>query len=196
MIMIKRALFLSLILITSVSVLNAGEKAKQFIQGLGDEAIMILSNKSYTAQEREDKFDVLFRRGLAIQKIGAFAVARHWRQATNEQRIRYLKLFSKIIVQTYSKRLSQYSNEKFAVTSVRENEDNSFTVMSEVRRQEGPPLNLQWRVILVKGDLKVVDVVIEGVSMLITQRSEFSSIITKKGNGIEGLIEELKLKAS
>ena len=91
-------------------------------------------------------------------------------------------------------RLGQYSGEKFKVTGARADGDKGTIVDSNILRDPQPAVRVQWRVRQRDGHLKIVDVVVEGVSMAVTQRSEFASVIRKRGGQVSGLIEDLRAK--
>ena len=170
-------------------------KAGQFIQALGNEAIATLTEEGIERQVREERFTALLGKSFAINGIARFALGRHWRRATDAQKEKYLELFERLIIKSYASRFGRYSGESFRVKGERaDGNKGGRLVETEVERSDAATIVVHWRVRENRGALKIVDVVIEGVSMSITQRSDFSAVIQRKGGKIDGLIEELEAK--
>ena len=102
-----------------------------------------------------------------------------------------MSLFEDMIVQTYTTRFEDYSGQKLKVTGSEPSGSTDYIVTSQVVQQDGPPVNLQWRV-RKKDSLRVVDVIVEGVSMSVTQRSDFSSVIQNGGGKLDALLSHLR----
>lgn len=166
--------------------------AKQFIQSMGDQAIEVLSQKDATLQQREDKFRGILSDGFAIPQIGQFVAGNYWKQASPDQQREYLTIFSEWIVKTYAIRFGGYSGEKFSVADTRVNEqDKDVFVATRIDRPAGKqPIQASWRVREIAGKPKIVDIQVDGVSMLVTHRSEFNSVGAQGGVG--AIIDSLK----
>jgi phospholipid transport system substrate-binding protein len=196
--MLDRRLFLAsagaaCLLAPSVEAADA-EAAKVFVRGLANEAIQVMGNKGAPSPERIAKFRELFKRGFDVETIGRFVLGRYWREATEAEQREYLRLFEDLIVHTYAGRFSEYSGETLTVTDARPDEDRITLVMSQVNRTQGPPIRLDWRIAERDGSFKIVDVVVEAVSMSVTQRSEFASVIQRGGGRVQSLIAALRDK--
>jgi phospholipid transport system substrate-binding protein len=167
-----------------------------FINQLGDEALKSLTGGNLSKEERRHRFATLLDESFDVPGIAKFTLGRYWQTATDAQRQEYLKLFHDMIVSTYADRFSQYSGEHFKVGNVSSDRADYSTVQTQVLRTDGSSVRVDWR--LHKGSdgsLRVIDVVIEGVSMTITQRSEFASVIQNKG-GLNGLIDVLRQRTN
>jgi phospholipid transport system substrate-binding protein len=171
------------------------EEAQQFIQTLGDTAVKILSDKSIPLTQREEKIRELLRKNFDLETIGRFVLSRYWRTATADQKSEYMSLFSEYVLKTYARRLGAYSNEQFKVMSSKPLGARDAIVLTEITQQAGgQPITAGWRVRDTNNSDKIIDVMVEGVSMVAAQRSEFESIIQKQG--LSGLIEILRAKVS
>lgn len=165
---------------------------KLLVEQLGDKAIRQLTG-SVTRPEREARFQNLLSAGFDIKAIGRFTLGRYWNQASPAQQQEYLRLFEKFIVQAYAARFAEYSGEQFRV--VGERPDGEVTlVQSEVFKPGAQPAKVDWRVNSSTGQPKIVDVIVEGVSMAVTQRSEFAAVIQRSGGNVDGLITALRQK--
>lgn len=173
---------------------DKGEKARQFIQDLGDRAIKSLTGKELTIQERRNRFEKMFVEDFDYERIGKFVLGRFRKGGAAEDIERYLKLFKSTIVSTYAARFGEYNHEKFKATSgrVSNNKGTSMIVSSQIIRPNDSKVMIEWHIYENSQKLlKIYDVVVEGVSMALTQRSEFTGILQSE-NGIKGLIEELE----
>ncbi len=166
--------------------------AKRFIQSMGDQAIEVLSQKDASLQQREDKFRGILSDGFAIPQIGQFVAGNYWKQASPDQQREYLTIFSEWIVKTYAMRFGGYSGEKFSVSDTKVNEqDKDVFVATRIDRPAGKqPILASWRVREIGGKPKIVDVQVDGVSMLVTHRSEFNSVGAQ--GGVAAIIDSLK----
>lgn len=164
-----------------------------FIEQLGVEAIEMLADPALTEQERISEFRRILVAGFDLPTIARFVLGRYWRRATTEERREFESLLEDYIVTTYAAQLGRYRGETLAVGAARGEGD--ILVASEIVPREGPPVRVDWRVRGGPGSYKVIDVVVEGISMVITQRSAFASVIQRSGGRVSGLLSELRKKA-
>ena len=169
----------------------ASSPAAQFIQNLGNTALMSLTGKNVSRSAREQRVREILQNNFDVQTIGRFALGAYWRDASDQQRKEYMNLFEDMIVQTYTTRFEDYSGEKLKVDGSTPS-GKDIIVNSQVIQPDGPPVNLEWRVRPTNGALRVIDVVVEGVSMSVTQRSDFSAVIQHGGGKIEALLASLR----
>jgi phospholipid transport system substrate-binding protein len=171
---------------------SASSPPSLFVQKLGDTALMSLTAKNVSRAVREKRVREILRNNFDIPTIGRFAMGTYWKEASETQRKEYMDLFEDMIVQTYTTRFEDYSGQTLKVDgSIAVGEKDSI-VSSQVLQNDGPPVNLEWRVRNKAGALRIVDVVVEGVSMSVTQRSDFSAVIQRGGGGIDALLTSLR----
>lgn len=168
------------------------ETASEFVATLGDNAIRMLIEEGVDDGERIASFRELLLDGFDLPLISRFALGVHWRRASAEQRAEYTELFEKFLVQSYAARLGQYGGESLRVKAARNGGEKDTIVSTEIIQKGRPPVKVDWRVRNGGDRYKVVDVIVEGVSMVITQRDEFSSVIRRSGGNVEGLLAKLR----
>ncbi len=168
--------------------------ASDFIREIGNRAVATLQTPGMSIEEREAHFRGLLREGFDVRFIGRFVLGAHWRRASVDQQRDYLELFSHYVLQVYSVRLGGYAGESITVISERPAGTKDVIVRTRIDRPSGPPINAEWRVRTTGNRYRIIDVMVEGVSMVITQRSEFSAVIRR--NGLEGLIAVLRARTS
>ena len=169
--------------------------AEKFIVSLADDAISSLTSKSLTEKERQKQFRVLLNSYFDIKGIGKWALGRYWRKTSKSERSEYLVLFENLIVSTYANRFSQYTKEKLTVKGS-SSRGKFALVKSQINGGKEKPIRIEWRVIFPDGNYKIFDIVVEGGSMIRTQRSEFSSVIRRNGGKVSGLLAALRKKTT
>jgi len=168
------------------------DEASKFVDSLASYALSVLRAQDLSLSEREAKVRRLLADNFDLPKIGRFVLGKAWRSASDDQRKEYQHLFGLFVTQTYAKRLGGYSGEAFKIVKASSYAKQDALVVTEIARPSGPSLKAGWRVRNGKGGLKILDVVVEGASMLAAQRSEFQSVL--RTHGLNGLIEMLRLK--
>ena len=170
--------------------------ASAFIQKLGTEAINSFANKAQPRPEALARFKNLLNAGFDVPYIARWVLGRYWNQASPQQQQEYLQLFERLIVKTYADRFVEYSGETFKITGSRPEGDTDAMVTTQVIRPNGPPVAVEWRVRKRDATYKIIDVAVEGVSMGLTQRQEFASVIQSNGGRIDGLLQALRQRTS
>ncbi len=170
----------------------AAQDARTFVGTLGQQAIQVLGPSVAPAQ-RVARFRELFHNDFDIPGIGQFVLGRYWRTATPPQQQEFLGLFQEYIVRAYSARLAEYGGEPFRVTGSRPNGEETV-VTSQIVRSSGSPIQVDWYLIGSAGHYRITDVYVGGVSMKVTQRDEFGSVIQRNGGQVDALMAQLKQK--
>ncbi|HEX4504136.1 MAG TPA: ABC transporter substrate-binding protein [Alphaproteobacteria bacterium] len=174
----------------------AQEKAAdpgQFVQQLGDKAIAQLAGQQVPEQEERARFKKLLTDYFDTGAIGKFTVGRaYWGTATPEQQKEFLSLYETQVTNAYAKRFQDYSGEQFKVTNQQKDSEADTLVSSIITRPAGAPVNVQWRIRGEGGTFKVADVMIEGISMAVTDKQQFAAVIQRGGGTIQALIDAMK----
>ena len=166
-----------------------------YVMKMTTNAINTLTDKSTSQDEKENQFGELFDKNFDVSSISRFVLGKYWKQSSLDQKKNFIKAFRNYIVKTYSSRFSEYSGEKLKLVNY-ENEKNPkiFLVHTILERQDAPPIKVDWRIGKKKDKFVILDIIIEGISLAITQRSEFVSVIDQNQGNIDQLISLLKEK--
>src|SRR6266581_370593 len=187
--MLRRSAAIGVLTVTALFFLTprdvAAQDARAFVSRLGTEAIQVLG-PSVSPAQRLARFRELFRNDFDVPGIGQFVLGRYWRIATPPEQQEFLGLFQEYIVRSYSTRLTEYGGEPFRVTGARANGAETV-VSSEVVRGNGSRIAVDWYLIDHGGAHKITDVYVGGVSMKVTQRDEFASVIQRNGGQVGAL---------
>lgn len=166
-----------------------------FIMNMTLNAIKNLTNSSVSSEEKEEKFGELFDNNFDIPSISRFVLGKYWKSASLDQKKEFIKTFRNYIVKTYSTRFNDYSGQNLKLVKF-ENESNPklFLVYTVLETPDAPLIKINWRVGKKKDKFVILDIVIEGISLAVTQRSEFVSVIEQNNGKIDSLISLLKEK--
>ena len=172
------------------------DRAVAFVQSVGADVIAILGNKhNSTFAEREAAFRDVMVRGFDVPLVTRFVLGRHWKSATAAQRREFAAIFLDFLARVYASRFDSYSygGETLTVHSAIADESGDTIVRTRVARPSGAdPVELDFRVRPKEGTYRVVDLYVEGISMLLTHRAEFSSVVNR--DGIDGLLSGLRAR--
>lgn len=185
----RRLLMPLLVALVVAAPVRAADEPVTFVRQFGDEAIAMLRDRDAAEAERRARFETLMRSGFDLPLVAQLALGRYWRSATAEERAIYVDLFGRFVLETYARRLDEYGNQRLRVVGAVPTGQDSL-VESWIEGS-GEPIRVDWRVRQTPAGARIVDVVIAGVSMLVTQRSEFASVI-ERGGGVTALIDNLR----
>lgn len=166
------------------------DPAGAFVQKLADDTINLLQSQTKGAA-RDQAFRDLMAKGIDVEFLGKQALARYWKTATEAERQQYQAIFYDYMLRTITSRLARFEQETVKVTGATKGPKDDAIVASQVIGK-GEPIQMDWQVRTMAGGLKVIDVKIEGISMLITTREEFGGIVAQKG--MSGLLDAMKGK--
>lgn len=171
-----------------------GPRAEMFIANLADDVISKLTDRTVSPTEQEERFRRIMRKYIAFETIARWVLGgRYWRGASDEQRARYMSLFEQLMVATYAHRFQDYSGEKLEVSGVRMIDESQALVQTTLKRPNtDKPLRVDWRVRGTADKLGVIDIMVEGLSMAQTQRSEFTSVLRANGGDVGALMANLE----
>ena len=171
-------------------------EAGQFVRGLADDAIAVLSDENLTGEAREQAFRDLLRRGFDAPAVGRFVLGRYWNTADEGEREEFLQAFEDYVIATYARRLGRYGGEQLVIAGERPESNCNAIVVSRIELPDGPPIRVDWRLHQRDGSWRIIDIVVEQVSLLIAQRSEFASVIRANRGDVSALSKLLRQKVT
>jgi phospholipid transport system substrate-binding protein len=195
--MLRRSLLAAVLVVAGAFIPGAAATAAAdpaaLISNLGSRALEVLG-KNATQAQRVERFRELLREDFDVPGIARFVLGRYWNTATEEQRAEFLKLFEDYVALAYSTRLAEYTGETFKVTGSRPDADGAIVSSQIIRPAGAQPVKVDWRLTGRNGVYKISDVSVDGISMAVTQRSEFASVIQHNGGQVQSLIAMLRQK--
>lgn len=167
--------------------------AKTFVDSLAQQVLAIAQDNNLDSSEKTSKIETLFSNKVDIHFVAKFALGQYWRQASETQRADYVAAYKPFILKNYANRLTRYSGETYSLTQARHDRDAEVVTMA-IHDPNGQNIMVDYRIRGVGDKMQIIDIVVEGVSLLTTQRSEFRAITDQKG--VDGLIDILKSKVA
>ncbi len=171
----------------------SASEAGDFVQQLGDGALELLVHTAGGRAEQAERLRVILTANFDLRTIGRAVLGPNWKAADEAQRETYLATFEDYIVATYSLRIKDYAGETFEVLKEIPIDDRDILVATQINRPNKLPLRVDYRVRGGGSGYRVVDVMVEGISMLTSQRQEFAAVIQRVG--VDGLIVQLRQRA-
>jgi phospholipid transport system substrate-binding protein len=174
--------------------------AEQVIQGLAEAIWTTLRENGVDEEGRIDELTALLETRADVSLIGRLALGRHWNRLPEAQRQEYEELFRAVVIRSLARRLDGYAadaqgklEERFRILGSGPAGERDVLVRSKVFPTDGPPLALDWRLRAGDSGPMIIDLIVEGASLLVSQRSEFAAVIERRD--IDGLLAELRARA-
>ena len=171
-------------------------KSRLFIESLGQEVLTKIASKNITEKQRERNFRELYTRAFDNNYISQFVLGRHWKKINKKTQEEFVKSFNEYLIMIYAPKFKGWSGRFKTIDSQVENNMYVVAMQLVTNSNSSTSLNLDWRMILKNKEFKILDVNIDGVSMLVTQRAEFSSVIKNHPLGVKGLIKQMNDKVN
>lgn len=168
------------------------DKATAFMNQLVKDAGAALTAQGQTLEQREEKFRALLRDGFDMPFIARVALGKRWKTLAKPEQKTYTDLFSQFVLRTYAPRLGGFDPARFHVTGASPKGRRDMLVKTDIKQESGGAVKAGWRVRLVDGQHRIVDIIVEGISMTLNQRREFGSVVQK--GGVSGLMEMLRAR--
>jgi phospholipid transport system substrate-binding protein len=165
---------------------------ENFVTSFADSAISILSNDTISDAERTSSFTELVMSSIDLNLISKFVLSKAWKNASDEQKENYLIAFKDYFVSSYANKLDQYTGEKVDV--IGSQEAGKYVIVESNIVREGTDtlkINLKWRLLNKNNQIKIIDLNIEGISLVIAQREEFQSFLANNDYDLDKLIEKI-----
>jgi phospholipid transport system substrate-binding protein len=158
-------------------------------------AARIINDKA-DPMERRSQFAQLFNEDFDTLGIARFVGGRYWRTASQEDQQEFLSLFDDYVVLVYTARLGDFGGGTFTIRGSRSDGDGAIVSTAVSSPGSASPLQIDWRLVAHNGAYKIIDIIVEGVSMSVTQRSEFASVVQRNGGQLHSLIALMREKTA
>lgn len=171
------------------------DDAQIFIDALADKAFVLIAKTDLTYDERQTAFQELFSEGLDIDFVAKFVLGPYRRKATDRQISDFANVLEDYIILTYAYRFEEFAVEDLIITGTSLGKRDTVMVESKLDLPgDTPDIRIDWRTHKVDGYWKIIDISIEGLSMMTTQREEYVAVIRQGGGKVDYLITALRNK--
>ncbi len=190
-------LFLGVFLSSSPAAGQEGATPEQLVQKITNEVLAaVKSDQQLAAGDREKALKLAEEKVLPhidFEYATRIAVGRAWRKASPEQRKQLVDAFRSMLVRIYSNSISSYEGQTLQVLPSRGAQDpEDATVRTQFIGAGGKPLPIDFQARKTEQGWKIYDIVVEGISLVLTYKSEFDAVV--RDQGIEGLIKRMNEK--
>lgn len=166
-------------LMTASAHAGSPKEAQQFVDGVSRQVLEVIKTNDSEAVKL-GKLETIFSGAVDIPFVGKYVLAKHWRVASDEQKAAYLAAYQPFVIKNYAGKLTKYSGQQYTLKNPRA-AGSQYIVTMEIIDPGNPSIFVDYRLRDTDGAYKVIDISVEGVSLVATQRSEFNSIVSSKG---------------
>ncbi|RVU37930.1 ABC transporter substrate-binding protein [Hwanghaeella grinnelliae] len=196
MIKISRRLFVALLTfawLCPIQPVMAGESPDAFIARLAAGAIENLTAPDIPPEERQERFRTMLQDGFDLENVSNFLLGPFRRKASDEEIDAFRSALEDNVVVTYAWRFASYNGQEFNVGGVRDGSRGQKVVSSTLKQNgDAPPVTIEWRLTPHDDSWRIFDIVIEGLSMLVTQRDEYAAVIRRNDGQVGALIDAIR----
>jgi phospholipid transport system substrate-binding protein len=158
---------------------------------VGDQLVGIINSPGSFADKRA-RLRAIVDRTVDVEGIARFCLGRYWHLATPDQQREYVAIFHDVLVNSITGHLGEYKGVHYTLGRVTPHDDNTVWVTTTIYRPNNPPADVQWVIASQGGGFKIEDLVVEGTSLRITQRSDYTSYLQHHDNNVGDLIAAMR----
>lgn len=167
----------------------APDQASAFVKSTGDKLVSVVNGPG-SSQQKRGTLTRIIEAAVDVDGVARFCLGRFWRTASPEQQKQYTDLFHQVLVTNITGKLGEYQGVRFTMGRAQQRDENAV-VFTVVERPNSPPTNVEWIISDPATNPKIIDVVAEGTSLRLTQRSDYASYLAHNNNNIDALISAM-----
>ena len=182
-------IFISLFL-NSISI---AKDPSELINSIVNEASLILKS-SDPVESKIIKLNDIAERSVDISGIGMYALGKHKKSMSEDEKTKYKKLFKSYFLKSFSSRLVDYTDPKINVVSQKKINEK-YTIVNSILEatSKRPEVKIDWRIYTKNHDKPLIrDLIVEGLSLARTQKEEFNSVIQNNDGDLNALFKTLE----
>ena len=151
------------------------------VQQTADAVLEVLADKTLTADQKRHKIEEIVYASFNFTTLSKLVMARNWKKLTPAQQAEFVDQFKRHLSLTYGRNVETYNNERAVITGDRQEAGGDWTVKTKIIRPAAAEILIDYRLRQGDGDWQVIDVLIEGVSLVANYRSQFQEIMSNGG---------------
>lgn len=191
------ALFALFLAVPAYAAADLSKEASSFVNDVASSGFNTIKDKragKLSNEQAKINFRKILNDAFDVPTIARFTLGRYWRVATPAEQKEFTALIQTAILDKYADRVLSYSGDGYSMNSSKAINDKDYSVAMTIKRDAGAPVDLTWRLRRFGNAFKVIDMSVEGISMSVTHRADFASIIERNGGKVQALINALKNK--
>ena len=166
--------------------------AREVIEQTAAAVVAVLKQSELSTEVRRRHIEEIAYERFDFNTMSRLVLARNWKRFSEEQKATFVAEFRIYLSRSYGQRLNRYEQEDVAITGERAEARGDVTVLTKIVGGQFDGSQIDYRLRESDGEWRIIDVVIEGVSLVSNYRSQFKEVIGNKGP--EGLLEQLRAK--
>lgn len=171
---------------------NSTEGADAYINDLSAKVVSIAADETRSLESRKIDIIKLAENAIDLDWVSKFTFGKYWRQATDEQKVRFKKLYRQYFINKYGSKFEGYAGENLKVDEVFELRKDNYIAQCKFITKQRQEIDIDFRISWKNGRYYILDVIGEGVSLIMTHKTDFNAIMSQKG--IEGFLKDLEIK--
>lgn len=171
---------------------DAGTAPRAVVEQTTNDVLAILRDQTLSSQEKQRRIETVVYARVDFDTLSRLVLARNWRRFSKPQQEEFVSEFKQHLSLTYGNNVDNYKNEGVEITGDREETRGDWTVQSKIMRGSAAAYLIDYRLRQTAGEWKIIDIVVEGVSLVANFRSQFQDIVS--GGGPDRLLRLLREK--
>lgn len=167
---------------------------ERFVADLSAQVVAELRDPSGGEAERLERIDRLTAGAFDLERTARIALGRYWKGAPEADRREFAALFKDYVLTSYGRRFRQFADRTVRVIGT--SGTGQDVIVATAVEGGASPIRLDWRLSAADAGWKVLDIAVEGVSLLVTFRNEFAAVIERSGGRLAGLLDELRSRVA
>lgn len=169
------------------------EAAASFVDTMLRE-LLAIANGSGTLEAKRAALARVVDARVNVEAVARFCLGRFWRSASAPQQAEYTQLFRRWLIRSVTEKVGEYQGVTYSMGKAARREAD-VAVSTIVNRPGNAPNRVDW-VVDADGPPRVIDVIAEGTSLRLTQRSDYAAFLSRNGSNVQALIDALKQQAA
>ena len=157
-----------------------------------DEVIAVLNDASLSSEERRSRIEEIAYQRFDFVTMSRLVVARYWKRFTPAQQDELVREFKEFLARTYGDRIDRYNQEQIEIVGERQEPRGDVSVLTRIVGGEYDAAEVDYRLRGEDGSWRIIDVKIEGISLVLNYRDQFKAVLSR--GGPDGLLEALRKK--
>ncbi len=186
--------FLCGLFLLTQTAFGATDPAVEYVNKLTDDVIENVLASPAPMTEKLSSFQQKFHEALDLKYIGQFVLGVYWRTANQTQRDAFLNAFMDFTTKSWADKFNMYTGQKITFQGAQKAQKGQIFVNSTV--QNNPPAVVVWRLREKDGQYKIIDIIVEGVSMAMSYRNEYASFLQNNNGDLTKLTQTLNEKSA
>ena len=175
------ALCFCILMLAATTVHSSEQPPREFVNGMTEEVIEILKTPGLDDDAKIVRIEAVAERRFHFPTIARLVAARNWRRLESEQKRQFSNEFQKHLSVTYGRNINRFDNQTIDITGDRAEPRGDWTVMTRIVQPGGEDILVDYRLRPVGGEWRVIDVVVERISLVSNFRSQVQELFSKRG---------------